>query len=390
MSSGTNREGHLPSPKPPPRLQALDILRGVAILLVLGHHARRDGPPAILQPWIDGGWMGVDLFFVLSGFLVSGLLFKEHKRHGDVRLGRFLVRRGFKIYPAFYVFLFSTSLLAGFGAHAIDLPALLSEALFVQNYGPNLKDHTWSLAVEEHFYLLLCLYFWLQLRRSRAQPFASLPVLFVLVAVACLGLRLWTTWSAPFPYTDNNKHLHFPTHLRLDSLLFGVLLSYWYHFHQDGLAQRIEGRKLALLFIGIGLVAPCFFQDINTSFYDHTIGLTLNYLGFGAILLAALYWQPTRSRWSGLAWTLLAAIGFYSYSIYLWHMELEKWSWTALALLAGRSGTGPPYLLALAVYVLTALIGGALMAKMIETPFLRLRDRWFPSRSLPMNGKSSA
>src|SRR5262249_876999 len=152
-----------------------------------------------------------DLFFVLSGFLVSGLLFKEYKRHGDVRLGRFLVRRGFKIYPAFYVFLLATSLAVLLGGQALDGLAFLCEALFVQNYGPNLKDHTWSLAVEEHFYLLLCLFFWLRLRRRHARPFAPLPALFLLVALACLGLRLWTTWSAPFSYTYNNKHLHFPT-----------------------------------------------------------------------------------------------------------------------------------------------------------------------------------
>src|SRR5271168_36950 len=91
------------------RLRQLDVLRGVAILLVLGRHldsVPTDAPGAIQSAfdlWMRAGWIGVDLFFVLSGFLVSGLLFREYARYGDVRAGRFLLRRGLKIYPAFYV-----------------------------------------------------------------------------------------------------------------------------------------------------------------------------------------------------------------------------------------------------------------------------------------------
>jgi peptidoglycan/LPS O-acetylase OafA/YrhL len=370
------------------------MLRGVAILLVLGHHAPGgvEGlgwpPPRLVRAWFDGGWMGVDLFFVLSGFLVSGLLFKEYKRHGDVWLGRFLVRRGFKIYPAFYTLLLATTFVAVVSGQAFSWVALICEALFVQNYGPSLGDqtemfaHTWSLAVEEHFYLLVCIFFWLRLRRRHERPFAPLPWLFVLVAATCLGLRLGTSWNAPLPY--DNKALHFPTHLRLDSLLFGVLLSYWYHFHQDAMARRVQGHKLLLLVAGVALLIPCFLVDIQQSFYVHTYGLTLNYLGFGGILLAALYWQGGRSRWVGRACALLAAIGFYSYSIYLWHLVLRQWSMQALLVVHG--GRRSPYLVELAVFLAAALIGGALMAKAIETPFLRLRDRWFPSRSLPMDG----
>src|SRR6185295_15310789 len=92
----------------PPRDPGLDVLRGVAVLLVLFRHF--DTPPEeLMHPvravvmWLNRvGWIGVDLFFVLSGFLVSGLLFEEYERHGTLRVGRFLVRRGFKIYPGFY------------------------------------------------------------------------------------------------------------------------------------------------------------------------------------------------------------------------------------------------------------------------------------------------
>jgi len=97
------------------RLVVLDALRALAVLLVIGRHLRipyslspESGTRVFAELWQRGGWIGADLFFVLSGFLVSGLLFREHQQHGRVSLGRFFVRRGLKIYPAFYAFLAAT------------------------------------------------------------------------------------------------------------------------------------------------------------------------------------------------------------------------------------------------------------------------------------------
>lgn len=80
------------------RLREIDFLRGIAIVLVLFRHT------FLFRYTITMGWIGVDLFFVLSGFLVSGLLFKEYIKYGYLRPGRFLIRRGFKIYPVYYLF----------------------------------------------------------------------------------------------------------------------------------------------------------------------------------------------------------------------------------------------------------------------------------------------
>src|SRR5438876_4889931 len=96
------------------RVVQLDALRAIAVLLVLGHHmpaCPRDlnYPLALFtEQWKQCGWAGVDLFFVLSGFLVSGLLFREYQKYGTIKLPRFLARRGLKIYPAFYVLLLTT------------------------------------------------------------------------------------------------------------------------------------------------------------------------------------------------------------------------------------------------------------------------------------------
>ncbi len=143
--------------------------------LVLGRHMGAvplDVPfvaQSALDLWLRVGWIGVDLFFVLSGFLVSGLLFREYGRLGEVHAGRFLVRRGLRIYPAFYAFLLSTAIATG----TIGTRQFVAEAAFVQNYIPGLWDHTWSLAVEEHFYFLLALVVAALVRRDIARPTAS-------------------------------------------------------------------------------------------------------------------------------------------------------------------------------------------------------------------------
>src|ERR1700758_1823216 len=94
--------------KPSTRNESLDVLRCIAVLLVLGFHF----PYYAL--WGRLGWIGVDLFFVLSGFLISGLLFQEYKATESINLLRFLIRRGLKIYPSFYLLIVSAGILSLF------------------------------------------------------------------------------------------------------------------------------------------------------------------------------------------------------------------------------------------------------------------------------------
>src|SRR6266536_4891341 len=135
------------------RNRNLDALRAVAILLVLGRHF------GYFRLWDQVGWAGVDLFFVLSGFLISGLLFAEWKQRGSIGIARFYVRRGLKIYPAFYAFLAMTavagSVWPGFTPAPLTRAHALAEMLFLQSYWMGIWGHTWSLAVEEHFYIAL-------------------------------------------------------------------------------------------------------------------------------------------------------------------------------------------------------------------------------------------
>src|SRR5919202_1680605 len=152
----------------------LDVVRGAAILLALGWHFNHSwtGNPvldALQWPGHMLGWFGVDLFFVLSGFLMGRLVLGEQARTGGFDGRRFTLRRVLKLWPVLYLFL---ALHAVFGTEALG-SYLWQNALHLQNYAGTSLTHLWSLAVEEHFYLVLALLFPLLARRRSLKPFAG-------------------------------------------------------------------------------------------------------------------------------------------------------------------------------------------------------------------------
>lgn len=371
----------------------LDVLRGVAVLLVFGRHLELPRPEGVVgalgQIWFRIGWLGVDLFFVLSGFLIGGLLFSELQKHGRIDIGRFLVRRGLKIYPAYLVFLgylmFMPLLKALLRGNEVGL--VLAEQwnlywpnlLFLQNYvGTNPAGHTWTLAVEEHFYLMLpfALAALAALRRIHLLLRICLGIVPLFLLVRCLAL-----WAGD-PYTVKMA----ATHLRLDALLFGVGLRALAQYYPESFSAARSWRAV-LVTVGLVLWAPNLFVEPGTSFV-RTLGLTATYLGSGAFLLAAYHTHAADfgcwSRPATRAASLIGWIGIYSYAIYLWHVTTMGILERELGgrLLAWAGGASVSVWLASAFVVCTgAVLAGVLASKVVEWPVLRLRDRFFPSRS---------
>jgi peptidoglycan/LPS O-acetylase OafA/YrhL len=361
------------------RLAHLDVLRAVAVLAVLASHmfvVPRDMNWAVVATadfFKAHGGLGVDLFFVLSGFLVSGLLFREAHAHGSVDTKRFLIRRGLKIYPAFYVFLVITVLLRVNRGSVFSAAELLGEGLFLQNYAPSVWTHTWSLAVEEHFYLLLVGLVFLLMRIRPAAPFASLGTIFAAVAGVVIALRI-ATFKLVVPFA--NKTHAFPTHLRLDALLFGVLLAHYY-YSRPGFGAFFARHRWAIGAASVVVLVAS--QSIPGDLWRYALGFSLVYVGFGGIVMIAVTTPP--AAWRPIAVTVgaVAAIGSFSYSIYLWHTAVKVFGALLLDKVAGPNVS---YSFRCAYYLTSSLIVGVVMAKAVEFPVLRLRDRWFPSKSV--------
>ena len=334
-----------------------------------------DSLRAVFDFWQRGGWIGVDLFFVISGFLISGLLFREYVQHGGIHVGRFYLRRGLKIYPPFYVFMSVTFLFIAIAKRPFPWEASICELLFVQNYGPALWDHTWSLAVEEHFYLMLPLTLIAITRISgvAANPFRLVIPLFGIIALLCLAGRIITTTTLEY---SHKRHV-FPTHLRLDSLMCGVVIAYFYNFHQKLFARITSQYRHVLMVVGVSLLLPWFFFQLEVNPAVHTIGLTIIYIGSGLLLMACVF--PRRE--TGRTARLLAKIGVYSYSIYLWHLVFAR-LWMVYSVKIGGVFVTPAVYAA--VYVLGSILFGVLLSKAVEMPALALRDRLSPSRSQPL------
>lgn len=317
------------------RSQSLDVLRAVAVLMVIVHHYAPEGPSLLHL-----GALGVDLFFVLSGFLIAGLLFAELKGTGTISLRRFYVRRGLKIYPAFYFFLVATYPLSP----RLSASHFLSEALFLQSYIPHIWQHTWSLSVEELFYLALPI---MLVALHRFRRLELLPVMILLIAISCLLLR------SRIPVEHFNH-----AHLRADALFAGVALAYCQHFHPR--VFELVSKTRLLLPCGLMLSFIPQLTLLRASGFLAAAAPTCAFFGFGLLL-----WRFQGMRIQ-VPW--LAMIGRYSYSIYLWHMPIAMF-W-AISL--------PMNALGMLSDIVTTLLLGIGMALMIEQPGLHLRDRMFP------------
>jgi len=357
------------------RFKQLDILRACAVLLVFCSHMIPCPADAngflhkVTTVLVRGGWIGVDLFFVLSGFLVAGLLFREYEKHAGIDVKRFLIRRGFKIYPPFWILIAVTTIFMEVHDGHVPRRGLVFELLFIQNYTPvGLWNHTWSLSVEEHFYLILVLGMFALARRSSRASFGVIPYAFVVLAALCLFMRITHAQQSSFA-----KSHYALSHLRIDSLLFGVVLSYYFHLYQTKFVSFAQRFRALLIVAGVVLLTPAYMRPVKSTPFLYTYGYTLFYLGSGSLVVAAM---GSRSPKSVLA-RALAYAGSHSYSIYLWHMPVGVWGTALVAQILPQLNNWGTYAF---VYLGGSIAFGIVVAVTTEFPVLRLRDRWFPSR----------
>lgn len=348
------------------RWQLVDVLRGIAILLVLCRH---HGSTGYLQ---DFGWLGVDLFFVLSGFLVSGLVFDEYMRTGAFSGFHFLIRRGFKIYPSFYALITTTTVLMAVSGRGDPIMNYIAEVFYFQNYHEGLWVHTWSLAVEEHFYLLLVFAALIMIGSERRFTFRAFTRICLVLFVAFLGLRIVTSLGSEFTMYGQ----FFPTHLRMDSLLAGVLLAAWHRYRPDDFIAFFRRRRSLLYACMMLMLLPILLSPFG-SFVMVTFGLTGAYIAGAIAVGLAVTAIPMDEEHPVHRWLVVptAWIGGISYTTYLWHL-LVLLIVEMLTSRAHMHGTFVEFVL----FAVGSILVGFLTSKVTERPFLRLRERAFPAK----------
>ena len=343
------------------RVANLDLLRALAIALVVVCNAGVEGviPAGAAGRLAASGWVGVDLFFVLSGWLIGGLYWRELGRFGDVDVVRFWARRWLRTIPAYLVALHAVFL----ARRAFVDPALAYDAgylAFVQNYYAHTPywGLSWSLCVEEHFYLALPLALGLALRVR-----GGVPLLLAFAAAASLAARLLTVEDgAPL------AGLHYgATHMRLEGLALGVGASYVYHRRPAWWPALQRAARVALV-PGLAFVAavPFLPPDVVNRYAFTGVDLA-----FAAVVVAV----ATRRPLPGAASRVVRAVAVSSYSVYMTQSVALEAYWT----LAGPLALPPLAHLAAGVGAV-AVVGGAFYAA-VERPSLRLRHLAAPRRT---------
>ena len=370
------------------RFLALDGLRGVAVLLVvLAHGTQAPGAQQRLVPETlkFSGWMGVVVFFVLSGFLITHLLLEERTRTGGISLSKFYVRRALRIWPLYfavlgaYVFVLPLFDPGNFGsiyeADSLgDYYYLLAYPFFLQNYLVNDSDvHFWgievfwSLAVEEHFYL-----FWPLLLVALSGRWL-IPSL-VGIMIATFSLRALTRLEVLPPGDDGVQQM---THTALDGLAAGCIVACLYHWRPGVL--KVFSRRRWLYLLGWSLLMflvwaglkqlPLFPTLPEEGYYRITLATLAT-----AIIVACLVGGAGPTTRPILCSRPLTYIGKVSYGMYVLHPIVLLYVAQVVAYLGLLNGVG--YFVAITAYCAIVIGVAGLSFKFFEAPILRFKERF--------------
>lgn len=344
---------------------ALDGVRALAVAGVVTYHVGAD--------WLPGGFLGVDLFFVLSGFLITGILLEQVSATGRIAFADFFTRRARRLLPALYLMLIAVCGWAFFVADPDQIGDLRGAALaalfyvanwffivtgqsyFAEMQGPSPVEHTWSLAIEEQYYLVWPLLLLVLVRKVGPRTLTAIIAVAILASVALMAF----TYDAGDPSVA-----YFSTFTRLHELLIGALVAWLVH---RGLRMPDDARQTGWLAL-VGIVAMMgTVTDVGEFYYR---GGSLLFCFAVAWLLLAIMGDTT-SRGTARLFSLrpVVWIGLISYGIYLWHWPLILW------LTPQRTGLDGVTLAA--VQIAATVIVAAASYYLVERPIRRGRIRGF-------------
>ena len=354
----------------------LEALRGIAVLLVVVSHLHSiiSTDPHFINvtpfSWINQafsrGFLGVDLFFVLSGFLITSLLFREGENSITSKLKSFYYRRALRILPALYALL-----IVSFAVALLEKSSLRNQwnstwsaLLFISNWTfepffPQTQDdlgHLWSLAVEEQFYIVWPIAF-LILRRCRIHWLTTSIVMTVFVLIIALYRN--ALWNSQVPWL----FIYLKTETRADAILIGCLFAYIYrHVSFPPKLLRVFGYTSVVLLAAIAYL----YGDFKNGFL-YQGGFSLIAFLFGVVILAIVL---VPSFGGPLVYSrMLVWWGQRSYGIYLWHLLIFR--------IFGRHEFVGPEFLRIVLAVGISLFVAEASWRLIEQPFIRIKNNKF-------------
>jgi peptidoglycan/LPS O-acetylase OafA/YrhL len=355
------------------RFYGLDYLRALAITYVFLFHyfILSNGQPEWLPAFAKFGWSGVDLFFVLSGFLISSQLFAQIKKEQQLSFKIFFVKRVFRIIPAYLITLALYFCIPMFRERD-SLPPLWKFLTFTQNIGLNLKDygtfsHAWSLCVEEHFYLFLPLILLLlQLTDSMKRSYWLLIALFAfgfLIRLYSYNNLYLPNTASDFPWMYWYKYVYYPTYNRLDGLLSGVAIAGMYQFYPAAWSKISNYGNLLFILSLLVLIVAYFICYDQQTFVASIYGFTVASIGYGLLVTAAISPSCFLYKWSSKLTSFIATLSFAIYLIHkgvihITHLLLKDYQIEGNAMLL--------------ICIVTCIFFAYLVNIIIEKPFIKL------------------
>jgi peptidoglycan/LPS O-acetylase OafA/YrhL len=354
-ADSTARSGYPPrtSATGKERISALDGLRAVALLIIMGYHFG--------VGWLQGGFFSLDIFYVLSGYLITGLLVSEYRKRGRIKLSAFWLRRARRLLPALLVVLVVVTVMVRFAEPQGLYPDFRMSALsalfyfsnwwqiaaassyFVATAPASPLTHTWSLAVEEQFYLIWPLVVLAVMHFSRT--FArGIRVLLVLSVLGALGSAI--EMALLYSPMANTTRLYFGTDTHAQSILVGAVLACSMTIIQmrrgnEGMAPVAHSSvaRWSLVLLGLAGFAGTLaltYTLVGTSSFDYRGGFMLSALSAAAIITAAVCVPRGPIAWT-LSLSPLVWLGTISYGAYLWHYPVYIYFDSARTSLSGLS-----------------------------------------------------
>jgi peptidoglycan/LPS O-acetylase OafA/YrhL len=354
---------------PPGNVPGLDVLRSLAIILVISAHYSGEFSTARHQtlsigrfPLFYFGWTGVDLFFVLSGYLIGRQLWRELARRNTINVPVFLLRRGLRIWPFYFTFL-AWTFLTSHQPRSDFIPDLF----FVSNYMPDAISGSWSLSTEEQFYVFvpLLLIAVSALVRTRHQFIVIAALMLVLPLIRFITLSAHPAGITPDQF---QRLIQLPFHTHADGLVVGLLIS-WLSILRPQFLEPLPVRRNVILPATLS-VAGVVLRDAS----PHLFGFSGLALIFGSMALFVLRDRSLLSRLaSGRIFYVTSRL---SYGMYLNHFPILA---VGVPLFVAGTTSFRPYSSFFVGYplaVVASMIVAAFTFVVIESPFLQLRDRW--------------